>query len=1056
MIRWFANNNIAANFLMIGIVLAGVHTALTRIPLEVRPAREFNSIYISMEYNGGTARDVERAVLIPIEEAIRDLNGIQTVNAESWRGRGRLWVEAEEDANLRELLEEVKSRIDGITTFPSETEQPRVGIPDSSHWYEVLSVAVTGNLKEDELRRIAQRVQEDLTEIDGISRVNLEGVRNYEIAVEADQSKLASYNLGFRDLSDAIRRFSLDLPAGSIQSSSGTLTVRTRGQAYTEEEFAKIPIRAANGAQVLLGEVADINDGMDEGRMITKFNGEHTMIIEVMRTGKESAIEISNKVQEYVRNASSRFPEGINLYIWNDESISIRGRLGTLASSLFQGSLLVFILLGLFLRPMLAFWVVIGIPVCFAGGVLFMPFFGITANVMSIFGFIIVLGLVVDDAIVTGENIYSKLRTGMNPLEASVIGAQEVTVPVTFGVLTTVVAFLPLAFFDGEWGGFAKQIPPVVAPVLLFSLIESKLILPAHLKYLKTGRNKFNFFSRLQKNIADGLEVFIAKVYQPTLNFAVGHRYLVISVFVGMGLLMAGYCQGGRLGFQSMPTVDRLSVRAYLDMPRDTTFKKTEDMMKRIVAAVDQLKTEFVDPGTGESLVRHVMELTGGHWIGGGYDKEEGLVSIEMMPPSERTEPGPKNSVVAKRWQEIIGPTPEVRSLRIRGDRSRSRDSQEEEPIEVELRGLGSTEKSDIAEAISDLLESYEGISDAWLHDSRGGDELEISLKPRAIELGLNQQSLAQQVRQAFYGEEAQRILRGRDEIRVMVRLPRADRESLHTLDQLNIRTADGTEVPLSTVANIAFVKAPSNIERIDGSEVIKIFAQPEDEDVDIVGIAAEVTPKIHEMVQQGDNLSFRFAGYIAEHEESKRRTLIGAIALFFALYALLAIPFKSMAQPIYVLIAVPFGVIGALLGHMLMDVTPSYLSIFGMLALAGVVVNDSLVMVDFVNRRVREQGITLLKAVTEVGGNRFRPIMLTSVTTFAGLVPLLMDRSIQAQFLIPMAISLGFGIIFATVITLYLIPCTLLLSQDIGIALRKFEAWYMRPFHDEDDTAAS
>jgi multidrug efflux pump subunit AcrB len=522
-----------------------------------------------------------------------------------------------------------------------------------------------------------------------------------------------------------------------------------------------------------------------------------------------------------------------------------------------------------------------------------------------------------------------------------------------------------------------------------------------------------------------------------------------------MALIMIGYCQGGRLGFVSMPTVDRLEIGAYLDMPHDTTIEKTTEHMDRVIGAIDQLKREFVDPGTGESLIQNVMTTVGGHWIGSRYDKDEGCARIEVTPPSLRTEPGPKNSEISARWKAIIGPMPEARSLRIRGERTGGGDdSRDEEAIEIELRGKSSPLKAEIAEQIDDLLETYDGIDDAWASNNREMDELEITLKPRAVEVGLTQQSLAQQVRQAFYGEEAQRILRDRDDIRVMVRLPRRERESMHTFDNLKVRTPTGTEVPLASVANVAFVKAPSRIERQNGSEVIEIFAQPADETVDIIGIATAITPQIEELLQQDESLSFGFGGYIAEHEESKRKTIIGSIVLAFTLFALLAIPFKSMIQPIYVLVAVPFGIIGALLGHIIMDVTPSYLSVFGMLAMAGVVVNDSLVMVDFVNRK-RAEGLSLGESVRAAGGARFRPIMLTSITTFVGLAPLLMDNSIQAQFLIPMAISLGFGVLFATLITLYLIPCALLLGEDFGTQWSRLCAWYKRPFESGAEEAA-
>ncbi|MEM7383313.1 MAG: efflux RND transporter permease subunit [Verrucomicrobiota bacterium] len=1051
MIRWFARNDIAANFLLIGILFAGIYTGLYKVPLQVRPAYTFDDVYISMSYRGGTAEDVERAIVIPIEEALQDLPAVANIRADAHRGRGTLWVEVKEGENMREFLEEVKTRVERITSFPDETEQPIIRIPDSNSWMEVVTVAVTGDLTEAELYEAARRVRDDLIELDGISQAEIQDARPYEIGIEADQERLRSFGLSFQDLSDAIRRSSIDMPAGSIRSSSGNLVVRTKGQAYTKDDFEKIPVRAANGAEVLLGEVAVVKDGFQEDRQLARFNGEPALMVEVMRHDQESAIKISEKVKEYVASAPTRFPSGIRLYAWDDESLSIRGRLGTLSKSLLQGCVLVFLLLGLFLRPALAFWVVIGIPVSFAGGVLLMPFFGVTANLMSVFGFIIVLGLVVDDAIVTGENIYSRLKTGMDPLEASVLGTKEVAVPVTFGVLTTVVAFLPLHYFQGQWGSYAKQIPPVVAPVLLFSLIESKLVLPAHLKRLKTGRTKFNPITRLQKRVADGLEVFVEKVYQPTLVWSIRQRYLVVSIFAAAAFLMVGYCKGGNLGFVSMPTVDRLRISAYIDLPSDTPLARTDIYVKRIAKAVEQLREEFVD-ADGTSLIRNVYSVTGdSDWNSNDVDETEGFVSIEIKPPSLREEPGPKNSVIANRWKEIIGELPEARSFRVRGEQSgRGRGSREEEPVEIELRGPSNERKVEIAHAMVALLKGYDGISDVYTNVHGGDEELEISLKPRAAELNLTQASLAQQIRQSFYGQEAQRVQRGRDDIRVMVRLTKEERRSLHTLDTLKIRTPSGAAVSLSTVADVKTVKAPGYIERVDGAEVINVRAFPEDEDVDIIGIASAVAPRIQELVNTGDNLSYRFTGYIAENEESKRRTLIGGIALMLALYALLAIPFKSLVQPIFVLLAVPFGVIGALLGHIILDIVPSYLSVFGMLALAGVVVNDSLVMVDFINQR-RAEGKSLREAILLAGGRRFRPILLTSLTTFAGLMPLIFDRSIQAQFLIPMAVSLGFGILFATAITLYLIPSAYQISDDIGLFFKKANAWYMRPFRGED-----
>jgi multidrug efflux pump subunit AcrB len=1045
MIRWFTINGIAANFLMLGILVAGAYTAFYRVPLEVSPARNWNSVMIEIPYRGGTAKDVERAVLIPVEEALEGVKGIKRFNADGSRGMARFFLEAEQGTDLRVLMDDVIARVDTINTFPSETERPRIFIPDSSNFFEVLSVAVTGNLTPHDLREAARRVQQDLIALPGISRAALEGDRRYEIAVEADPAKLLSYGLSFQELADAIRRFSIDLPAGAIDSESGTFIIRTRGQAYSERDFSQVPIRAANGADVLLGDVAKVTDGFEEGDKRVEFNGKPALFVEVLRTGNESAIDISNKVRDYVRNAGKRFPDGIKLFVWDDESLEIRGRLTTLFSSMLQGSVLVMLLLGLFLRPALAFWIVIGIPVGFAGGALLMPWFGITANVMSLFGYIIVVGIVVDDAIVTGENIYSKIKAGMPSLDAAIEGTHEVATPVTFGALTTIVAFLPLMFLEGAWGDFARQVPPVVGPVLLFSLIESKLILPAHLKHLRPPRRN-GWFTRLQTSIANGLEYFIARCYQPSLALAVRHRFSVLALFVAIALVMGGYIAGGRMEFVAFPSVDTQRISAWLDMPDDTPLETTAAYMDRIDAGLQQLAREYVDPGTGESLVRNVSKVVGAARPGRDFDKSRGAIFFEVMIPSERTAPGPRNSELAARWAEIVGPIPEATEFQIRADASIGNDRDvASDNLNIELRGPSSPEKADVAREIKSILLGYEEFSSAWANVNYGQEELEITLKPLAAELGLTQQLLAQQVRQAFFGEEAQRVQRGIDDIRVMVRLPRERRESLFTLERLRVRTPRGADVPLSTVAEISFAKAPSFVERNDRAEVLRCGARPVNEKVDVLGIAREITPRLDELCRE-NGLSYQFEGYVAEAEETRHRTLVGAGLLMFTLYGMLSVALKSLSQPVFVMLAIPFAVIGALLGHIWLDITPSYLSVFGLLALAGVAVNDSLVMVDYVNRH-RAEGDSLLDAALQAGARRFRPIMLTSITTFCGLMPLLLDDSLQAQFLIPMAVSLAFGVMFATVVTLYLVPCALLATDDVVKLFNAARTWYLRPF---------
>ena len=1050
MIRWFARNDIAANFLIVAILLWGGYSAMERVPMEVQPALIFKEVHINVPYRGGSPEDVEKAVVLPIESALEGLQGVKSVEASALNGSARVRVIAKDHMDTRELMDEIKTRVGRITSFPQEIEPPDIRIPDSSQWFDVIKLAVVGEMDEPDLLRAARRVRDDLMEMQGISQVAVLGASPLEISIEADPMRLRDFGLTFADLSAAIQRSSLDLPAGQIQTDEGSLMIRSKGQAYVRSDFENIVIRNSQGAEVSLGKVARVSDGFEESRKILRFNGTPCLLVEALRLNDENALEIAAKVKQYAATARDRFPEGIDLHVWDDSSLELEGRLGTLLGSLLQGSLLVLILLGLFLRPSIAFWVTLGIPVSFAGGFIMMPWFGITANVMSIFGFIIVVGIIVDDAFVTAENVYNKLRTGMDPLEAATEGTHEVALPVTFGALTTIVAFVPLMFFEGFYGSFTRQIPPVVAAVLLFSLLESKLVLPSHLKYVRVHRKRLNFFERFQKRIADGLEAFVSRLYEPSLRFATRHRYTTVALFLACGMAAIGYFSSGTLGFVNMPSIDRNRINAQVRMPRDTPVEVTDARVRHVEAAVARLREEFIDPGTGKSLIGDVVTSSGG-WVGRPWnDPAVGFVTIAVTDPGLRSEPGPKNSVIAARWTELVGAMPDVQSFWISGDRGGGfrggGGGDEIESITIEIRGPAGEDKDAVIDEIEELLESYDGIADAWNDAGGNRDELLITIRPEGESLGLTQRELARQVRAAFFGEQAQRVQRDRDDIRVMVRMPLAQRQSLSTLDHLRIRTPSGGEAPFHTVATATFSRARSDIERIDGAQVVSISAKPDDETVDVVSIAKNLAPRLDAVLNQHPELSWRYTGYVAEHEQTRTRAIIGGIALFFTLYALLAIPFRSLYQPFFVMLAVPFGAIGALFGHLILDITPSYLSIFGILALAGVVVNDSLVMVDFINRKTRA-GEDPFESVIHSGTLRFRPIFLTSITTFAGLVPILFDRSLQAQFLIPMAASLAFGILFATAITLYLIPSAYLVAEDTRAQLGRFLSWYFKPF---------
>ncbi|WP_193211024.1 efflux RND transporter permease subunit [Luteolibacter marinus] len=1053
MIRWFARNDIAANFVMFGILIYGIWTAVEKVPLEVQPSIQFDEVRVHVDYRGGSPEDVERNVVIPIESALEGLAGADEINSRVSAGRGEVRIKASDHTDTRKLLDEVQSRVDSITSFPDEIEPPKLFIPDTNRWFDVIKIAITGEMSEDDLLKAARRVRDDLIEMPGISQAAIQGATRKEISIEANLARLRDFGLGFSDLAEAVRRSSIDLPAGQIQTDEGNLTIRSKGQAFEREQFESIVVRSSNGAEVHLRDVATVSDGFEENRKMLRFNGRPALLVETLRLNEENALDIAAKVKNYVATQRQRFPEGIELFVWDDSSVELEGRLGTLLTSLAQGGILVMIVLGLFLRPSIALWVALGIPVSFAGGLIAMPWFGLSANIMTIFGFIIVIGIVVDDAIVTSENVYTKLRAGMDPLEAAVEGTKEIAVPVTFGALTTIVAFVPLMFFDGFYGNFTRQIPPIVGAVIVASLIESKLALPCHLKHIKVGRTRFNPITRFQKLVADGLETMIEKYFQPSLRFAVHHRYATISVFLALAMITVGFVHSGRLNFTNMPQIDKNRIIAQVRMPRDTSIEVTDDRVARIVSAVDQLKEEFVDPGTGKPLIEDVLTSTGG-WSGGdGVDPRQGFVVVSVTDPGKRTVPGAQNREIAKRWVELVGEIPDAQWFSIQGDRGGGfrGGGDDLDAIEIELRGPASELRDELAEQMETLLESYAGISNASADVSRGQNELHVTLKPEGSALGLTQAELARQIRSAFFGEQAQRVQRDRDDIRVMVRLPLDQRQSLHTLDQLHIRTPDGGNAPFHTVAEGKFVPARSDIQRVDGAQVISIRAQPVDETVNVVQIAKDIAPRLDEILNPHPELSWRFDGYVAEHEETTRKTWITTISLGLALYALLAVPFRSLVQPLVVMLAIPFGIIGAVAGHMIRDIDLSFLSVFGILALAGVVVNDSIVLVDFINQR-RAAGNNLVEAVVESGARRFRPILLTSLTTFAGLLPLMLDDSLQNQMLVPMAVSLGFGLLFATAITLYLIPTAYLATEETLGHIRKAWQWYKRPFQRPDD----
>lgn len=1023
MIAWFARNHVAANLLMITILFAGFYSLSSRIPLEVFPSFETDRINVSVTLRGATPEDTELGVAILIEEAVQDLEGIEQITSVSSEGSASVSIEVDSDYDARDMLADIKARVDAINTFPADAENPVVSLAQRKR--EVIAVSVAGIYGEKEINEFAEQVRDDLLRIPGITQVELAGVRDYEIALEIPQDRLRQYGLTLAEVSAAVANSSSDISAGNIKTDGGDVLIRSKGQAYRKDEFASIPIKTNSDGSILrLKDIADIQDGFEETPVRTRFNGKQAAFIDVYRIGQQSAVDVAAKVRQYIEDKQPLLPAGYELSYWDDDSQIVKNRIATLSGSAIQGGILVLLLLTLFLRPAIAFWVFIGIPVSFMGAFLAMPFFGVTLNVMSLFGFILVLGIVVDDAIVTGENIYTHLRTAESGEQAAIRGTQEVATPVTFGILTTVAAFMPFAFIEGGRGALFAQIPVVVIPVLLFSLIESKFVLPSHLKRIKLrsekSQGKGNRLEQWQQRFADGFEHAILRYYQPLLAFSLRHKLATLSVFIGTFAIIGALLMSGWTKFIFFPRVPSETVRASLTMTTGTTFEVTNKYIVKMADMAEQLKAKYTDD-SGDSVIINILASTGGR----GGTSNVGSVRFEIIPPEQR-ESTVTSADLVREWRGLIGPIPGADSVTYRAEIGRSSD-----PIDVQLSGNSQATLQEIADQIKARLATYPTVFDIADSLSDGKEELQIELTAQGKALGLTRVDVSNQVRNAFFGSQVQRIQRGRDDVRVMVRLPLDERRSLIDLKNILISTPSGSSVPLSHLATLIPGKSPSEIRRIDRFRTVSITADVEKNNTNMTVLQADLGQYVQEVVNQYPGVTYKMEGEAREQRESFSSLSVGLLMVFFAIYGLLAIPFKSYIQPIIVMSVIPFSMIGAVIGHWLMSMELTIMSVLGMLALVGVVVNDSLVLVDFINKK-RLEGVQLMEAVLTAGASRFRPIMLTSLTTFIGLMPLLFEKSTQAQFLIPMAVSLGFGILFATLITLILVPINYMLIEKL------------------------
>ena len=1021
MIAWFARNHVAANLLMVTLLVVGLLSISKRIPLEVFPTLDPQQVNVAIALRGATPEDMEQSVAILVEEAIQDLEGVEQITSHSAEGTATIGIEVDSGYDPRELLADIKSHVDAINTFPAEAEKPVINLVTRRR--EVISVAVAGPYPEKEIRQLAEQIRDDLLRTPGVTQVELDSVRPYEIAIEVSEETLRQYGITLRQVAETVAKNTQDLSAGNIRAEGGEILIRSKGKAYSRDQFDEIVLLTrADGSRVQVKDLARVIDGFEENPLRSRFNGMLAAFVDVYRVGDQSAIDVADKVTAYVEGRQRNLPAGVIVTTWRDRSRIVKKRLQTLTYNALQGGALVLLLLTLFLRPSIAFWVFIGIPVSFMGAFVAMPLFGVTLNIFSLFAFLLVLGIVVDDAIVTGENVYNHLRHAENGLQAAINGTREVAVPVTFGVLTTIAAFLPLAFIEGTRGLLFAQIPIVVIPILLFSLIESKFVLPAHLKHVKlrSGTSGKWWLERFQQKFADGFEHLILRYYRPLLRVALDNRMATLIFFTGVLLLMLTLIFSGWTRFTFFPRVQSELAIATLSMPAGSPFEVTDRYIRKITDAAFELKKRHRE-SEGLDVILNIQSTTGSG--GRTTGSHTGRVMFEIVPPEERQSQVTSSELV-REWRKLIGIVPGSESLTFRAEIGRVND-----PIDVQFSGNDFSTLSEVAEKLKAQLRRYPSVFDIEDSLSDGKEELQVELKDEAHALGFNRSDVVNQIRHAFYGFQVQRIQRGRDDVRVMVRYPAAERRSIANLADQRISNASGQSVPLSQVVELRPGKSPTSIIRIDRYRTVSVTADVDKTKANMTLIQSELSDYLEQLLLQYPAIKYEFGGETKEQRESFGSMGIGLLIVLFVIYALLAIPFKSYVQPFIVMSIIPFGAIGALGGHWIMNMDLTMLSMLGMMALVGVVVNDSLVLVDFINKN--QAGMGLKEAILSAGVARFRPVMLTSLTTFIGIMPLLFEQSTQAQFLIPMAVSLGFGVLFATFTTLLLVPVNYMLVEN-------------------------
>ncbi|MDQ2076821.1 efflux RND transporter permease subunit [Marinimicrobium sp. ABcell2] len=1012
LMRWFVDNPIAANLLMLAVLLGGI-ASYGMIDKEAFPTYEGNQISISMVYPGAAPGEVEQQIVVRIEEAIAGLPGIYQISSEAHEGFGRVNVQVTEGFAVRELLSDIKGRVDAINTFPSSAERPIIA--QLVYREFLMWMAIYGDVDLRVIKNLAYQIRDEMALLEGVSEVQIMGLRDDEVSIEVSEATLRRYNLTFDEVARAIRNSSLNLPAGTIRSKDGDLAVQTRAQAFDYADFSRIVVRSGrDGSRLLLSDIADITDGFAEQNMEFSMNGKPGLNLEVKMSDDPLLVEGTENARAYVENFQQYLPEGVTLKI-NFEAKSIfDSRYDLLKGNALAGLFLVFMILMLFLRPVLAMWVVVGIATTFAGAIWLLPYLNVSINMLSMFAFLMVLGIVVDDAIIVGESVYRHQQRGETGKLAAYSGSVSVLKPVFLAVMSTILFFLPMMNVPSDVLIYTRSIFWVVFLCLVFSLIETLLILPSHLSHMKPERPSRFYalqqLSRVRHRFSDGMERFASNVYQPGLKRALANKGNVFLGFFFVFAITVTIVMTGWVNLRMFPQVPQPAIFVNVGFADGMPFSRTQETALHIQEQIDIVSQdeELLRKNDGQPFIREVNR---------SLNNTHASVFIGLTPDEERNV---SSAEVGEKLRALIGPLPEAQSFSLNAAMSGGGPE-----ITLNLTMLENRREMQQAavDEVRKVLASYPGVSNVRSDFDSERVEAEVELKPFAEALGITRADVARQVRQGFYGEEIQRIPRAKEDVWVMLRYPAEERQTLDTLDHIRIRTDDGRELPISAVADIKLVPGSSTIRRVDRKRNITITAEVE-EGHDAGRIVSDMLDQnLTEWRRQHLGFDLTTDGNLRSQAEFGDNFASNFLAVFVLVLALFAIAFRSVFQPLLIMLAVPFGFVGAVFGHLLLGLDFSLFSAFGFLACSGVVVNDNLVLLERINKLI-ERGEDTLTAVLHAGVDRFRPIVLTSVTTFVGLMPILFERSLQAQFLKPMVVSLSFGVAFASVITLFLVPC--------------------------------